>query len=158
MDQTMKSQDNNLPSISNKLTSGFTLIELMIVVAIIAILAAVAYPSYQRHLQKTRRSDALDHLQFAAHMQERFLTLNNAYATTVVALGISATSKQGYYTLAIATPTTTTFTLTVTPVAGSTQLNDTNCQQFTFSSQGLRTANDASDGSGTVTTAICWPQ
>ena len=158
MDQTMKPQDNNLPSISNKFIPGFTLIELMIVIAIIAILAAVAYPSYQQHLQKTRRSDALDHLQFAAHMQERFLTLNNTYATTAVALGISATSKKGYYSLSTAAPTTTTFTLTVTPSAGSTQLKDTNCQQFTFSSQGLRTANDASDGSGTVTTAVCWPQ
>ncbi|TAM46105.1 MAG: prepilin-type N-terminal cleavage/methylation domain-containing protein [Gammaproteobacteria bacterium] len=59
---------------------GFTLIELMITVAIIGILAAIAYPSYQNYVKQTRRSDAQIALTQAANQQERFFTECNHYA------------------------------------------------------------------------------
>lgn len=59
---------------------GFTLIELMITVAIIGILAAIAYPSYQNYAKQTRRSDAQIALTQAANQQEKFFTECNHYA------------------------------------------------------------------------------
>jgi len=58
---------------------GFTLIELMIVVAIVGILAAVAYPSYQRYVQDSRRSDARANLLQLAQFMERYYTANGRY-------------------------------------------------------------------------------
>ena len=59
--------------------NGFSLIELMIVVAIVAILAAVAVPSYQRYILKTNRSDAMAVLQGFAQAMERHYAQNNSY-------------------------------------------------------------------------------
>ncbi|GHD48516.1 type IV pilin protein [Marinobacter persicus] len=59
--------------------SGFTLIELMIVVAIIGIIAAIAYPSYTNHVEKTRRSDAQGALMGLASAMERHYATNNSY-------------------------------------------------------------------------------
>lgn len=58
---------------------GFTLIELMIVVAVVAILAAIAYPSYQEHIRKTRRAQAKADLVEYAQLAERYHTVNNSY-------------------------------------------------------------------------------
>ena len=66
---------------------GFTLIELMIVVAIIGILAAVAYPSYQDHIRKGNRSAAQAFMMDVAQRQQSYLLNNRSYATTLAALG-----------------------------------------------------------------------
>lgn len=65
-----------------RLHSGFTLIEVMIVVAIIGILAAVAYPSYQESVRKSARADAQADLMELAQISERFFTTNNRYDQT----------------------------------------------------------------------------
>lgn len=101
---------------------GFTLIELMIVVAVIAVLATIAYPSYTRYIYRTRRSDGQELLMRIAAAQERYYTNKNQYAPTLAALGLSnATSVSGYYKAAIGAPAggsfVTGFVATATPQA-----------------------------------------
>ena len=90
---------------------GFTLIELMIVVAVVGILAAVAYPSYLNQAQKTRRADGKAALFQAVQQAERFFTQNNTYASAVSA----GASGEGHYNVTFAGDATT-FTVTATPV------------------------------------------
>jgi len=94
---------------------GFTLIELMITVAVVAILAAVAVPSYQDQVRKSRRAQAKADLVEYAQMAERFHTVNNTYAG--YALGSTQSPREGgtaWYTLGIQ-QTQSTFTITATP-------------------------------------------
>lgn len=98
-------------------TRGFTLIELVIAVAVVGILAAIAYPSYQAQMQKSRRAEAKAALVAAAVQLERYFTERNTYATaTLGTTGVyPAQSEHGYYTLAVTGLGTTTFTLRATP-------------------------------------------
>ena len=90
-------------TMNGKAPRGFTLIELMITVAIVAILAAVAYPSYTEYVRKARRADARAALLATAQAMERFYTENMTYkgptlsATSTIGKG---TSPDGFYTIA----------------------------------------------------------
>jgi len=119
---------------------GFTLIELMITVAIIAILAAIAYPSYTRYVQRGYRSEGLAMLNDAVARMERFYAQNNTYSNTTLALlGITnANSATGKYTLQAPTTTATTYTLTVVPQG--TQANDT-CGSLSIDQAGNKTSS-----------------
>ena len=66
--------------------SGFTLIELMIVVVVISILVTVAYPSYQDHVRKGRRAEGKTALLKAAQVQERYYSDNNTYVVDLAPL------------------------------------------------------------------------
>ena len=85
--------------------SGFTLIELMITVAILAIVAAVAIPSYTNYVDRGKRAEARTALLDIAARQERFYSNNRQYAANLNDLNIAGTqSENGYYTLSVTLP------------------------------------------------------
>ena len=110
-------------------SKGFTLMELMIVVAIIGILAAIAYPSYENSVKKSRRADAKGALDGFAQAMERYFTANNTYlgaatggadtgAPTIYSTESPIDGSTKYYNLTIQAATATTFTLRATPKNG----------------------------------------
>lgn len=145
-----------------KKSSGFTLIELMIAVAIIGILAAIAYPSYQEQVRKSRRSDAMTALSTAAAMQERWFTEHSSYTTTITNIG-GATSAEGYYTISVVDQTIDDATnclsgtympcYKLTAKATGTQASDTKCDEFFLDSTGKKTAENSANVDATDT---CW--
>ncbi len=125
---------------SQRQPGGFTLIELMIVVAIVGILAAIAYPSFMDSIRKSRRSDAFAALSAVQQAQERLRSNQSSYASSVTALptanppglGLGANSTKGYYAISIDsnTATATGYTATAAAVAGTSQASDGNCQSL----------------------------
>lgn len=105
----------------NRNTRGFTLIEIMIVVAIVAILAAVAYPSYQESVRRAARADAQSGMMEIAQNAERFFTQQNQYAATraglpyVLPFNQSPLGGAARYNFNIAFPTPQTFVLQAVP-------------------------------------------
>lgn len=108
----------------NMRKNGFTLVELMIVVAIIGILAAVAYPAYTRHVVKSRRTDAQRMLQEQAAGIERYYTVNSTYMNGASCGNFTAASM-AYYGFACV-GSASSFTLTATPIPGRSQASDGN--------------------------------
>jgi len=90
----------NKDNMTIRRSHGFTLIELMIVVAVIGILAAVAYPSYRDQIIKTNRTDGKSALSQAATLQERWFTENNSYTNDMNKLGGTA-SQEGHYAISV---------------------------------------------------------
>lgn len=116
---------------------GFTLIELMIVVAIVGVLASIAYPSYLGQVVKTRRVDVQRELVTFAQSMERYYTVNGRYVTTLGGnvCGASVPVNTTLYTFATSNCTDNTFTITATPVVGGSQAND---GTQTLNHQGVR--------------------
>lgn len=101
--------------------AGFTLIELMIAVAVVAILASVAYPSYTQHTRKAKRADAQALLMALAGRQQQYLLDTRTYAATIGALNlpVPANVSSSYdVSLALGAGTAPTFTLTAAPRGG----------------------------------------
>ncbi len=133
--------------------SGFTLIELAIVIAILAILAAVAIPAYQSYVRKGKRADAQALLQAASIAQEKYRLNNPTYSSATTDLSPpcptsgSCSSDQGNYTLATPTSVTaSTYTLTAN-AASASQLADTGCTAIVYAVSGTTV---------TYSPAACW--
>ena len=123
--------------------AGFTLIELMIVVAIIGVLTAVLYPSYDYFIMKGNRSEAKSALNEVAATQEQYYLDVKTYAATMALLVLPTTTADGNYTIAIdaataACPIVNCYSLTATPVGR--QLDDVDCLNLSIDSRGLRSA------------------
>ena len=135
--------------------TGFTLVELMIVVGIIAIIMAMAIPQFQTYLMRSKRTEAKVALSGLAQLQESFYGNNgNAYTTKFGAGGLNCQKKglckgatdteaytipDGHYKLTMTSTGATNFTITATAVSPS-QLGDAKCQTFTVNSSNQRTA------------------
>ncbi len=134
---------------------GFTLIELMIVVAVVAILSAIAYPSYTAYVQRGHRADARAGLLQAAQWMERAATASGVYPTALPATLTWTADDAKRYTIAIAASNTTAaFTLTATPKNPGPQAGD-KCGTYTLSNTGLRGANGKTTGQ-TGYNPDCW--
>lgn len=125
---------------------GFTLIELMISVAVLGILAAIAYPAYTDQIRKARRAEAQAALMNISARQQQMLLDTRSYAAAIALLDVAlpATVTRVYdITLTVGAAVAPTFTATATPVALSAQASDT-CGVL------------AIDQAGTKTPPNCW--
>ncbi|CAK0772568.1 type IV pilus assembly protein PilE [Gammaproteobacteria bacterium] len=147
-----------------KKSSGFTLMELVIAVAVIGILTVIAYPNYQRSIQKARRADAKSVLLQASQWMERFYTINNRYdqnlsgtvvtdSTLFLSSGLTKAPISGstkYYSISVTAPSKTTFTISAVPISGTPQATDA-CKTLTLDQIGTRGTS-----STTMTADDCW--
>jgi len=116
----------------------------MIVVVIIGILAGIAYPSYKEYVTNSKRSDAKAALLQAQIAQEKYRANHVTYGT-LGEIGISSLSPDGYYTIAVRDPTSTTYTITAAPTSTQT---DPTCDTFAVNQGGKVHSGYAS--------AACW--
>jgi len=138
---------------------GFTLIELMIIVAIVGILASIAYPAYQDSVRKAKRADGINALVQLQLAQEKFRANCPFYAATISSTATSntcgasaaastmmfahTTSEEGYYTIAVTAASGNSFTITADPTGS--QAGDTSCDPLQYV-----------HSTGEKTPANCW--
>ncbi|HME38303.1 MAG TPA: type IV pilin protein [Steroidobacteraceae bacterium] len=143
---------------------GFTLIELMVTVAILAILTTIAVTSYSSSVLKSRRTEAKSALLDLAGREEKLFSTTNAYSNLEAFVGYAAAGAttvmtnmafgNNYYTLTAQVPdpnqagNAASYLLTATPVGN--QANDSLCGSFSVNQLGVQTVT------GTATAATCW--
>jgi type IV pilus assembly protein PilE len=152
--------------------AGFTLIELMIAVAIVGILATIAATSYQRQVMQSHRTDARTALLDLAGREEKLFSTTNVYSASPAALGYGSSSTPATtianaiqvgssngnndYNVVILTPdpaqgsAPNTYSITATPIPGNPQAADTTCTSLVVNQLGQQTATPAAN------TATCW--
>jgi type IV pilus assembly protein PilE len=137
---------------------GFTLIELMVALAVVAVLAAVAIPSYLSQIRSGRRADAVAAANAMLQAQERWRGEHTTYSASVADLiaasyGVATTSPDGYYTMSTSTVNASAgyrYVVTATAVSSRSQASDSGCTVMTV------TADQRSTPSLSYTPAGCW--
>jgi type IV pilus assembly protein PilE len=154
-------------------SSGFTLVELMVVVVIATILISVAIPSYMSQVRQSRRVEAKTAILDLAGREERYFSTNSSsYTNTAANLGYGGFGSgfpigSGYYYLNVCSPAASpcfgvnipnppaapSYTIVALPVAGQSQVNDTQCGSFAVDSVGQQYA---ATSAGAANVAYCW--
>lgn len=158
-----------------KKSTGFTLVELMIVIVIISILMTIAVPAYTSQIRKSRRTEARTAVLDLAAREERFYSTGNTYSDKQTDLGYATsgtatlaapggiTLNSGYYNLQVAfvpaapsatPPTPPTYTITATAIGA--QANDTDCQSFSVNQIGQQTATNSGGATSATINSACW--
>jgi len=125
--------------VKNNKQLGFTLIEILITVAIVGILASIAYPSYTDYVNRSSRSEGQRELLRYANIQEQVYVDSRSYAANMKGLGASTNTidtENGKYTLSVSAQTATTFTLQAS--AKGSQTSDTGCTVLTIDEIGVK--------------------
>jgi len=143
------------------MNSGFSVVEIMVALAIIAILMGIALPGYRHFVLKSHRIEALRTLLEIQSAQERYFVQHNRYAASLAApppdgLGIPALTSNGYYTLELdadAADGAGHFLARALAQAGSRQTEDLPCISFSVNELGDRHARDSAGADRTVD---CW--
>ena len=132
--------------------AGFTLIELMVAVAVVAILAAIAYPSYTGQIVKTRRSAGAACLMEQAQFMERYYSTNMGYAGAVLPDTACTKDLGDHYSFEFsAGPDATSYTLSAIP-QGQQESRDSQCGTLSINERGTKAAS----GSYSSTPAKCF--
>ena len=133
---------------------GFTLIEVMITVAIVAILVAIALPSYTRYAVRAKRSAAQSVMMNLANKEEQYLLDARAYTTSLPNLGFVSTppeiANDYTVTIIVGTGTVPTYLITAAPI-GNQLAKDTDCGQLTLDQSSIKGIQN-----GTSTAGACW--
>jgi type IV pilus assembly protein PilE len=151
-----------LPNFGARPASGFTLIEMMVVVLIATILTIIAVPTYLSQTLKSHRTEAKSILMDLAARQERYMATNGGYSNNPTDMGYTGTWPQNvgnnYYSISLtnlaqaaagtSTTAATPATFTWTATAIGNQAKDTQCASFSINQAGVQT----STGTGTG----CW--
>jgi type IV pilus assembly protein PilE len=138
----------------SKTEQGFTLIELMITVAIVGILAAIALPNYSEYVKRASRAEAVASLLDAANKEEQYFVDNREYTESFTDLGMSDKTENGHFALTIKVVDSNTFTITAKPVAGAVK-GDADCTELFITETGLKGAKGAKTSDGTAID-YCW--
>lgn len=142
---------------------GFTLIELMIVLAIAGILAAVAYPSYTSHVMRSRRADATAALTAVVQAQERYRGNRSAFAGSLDTLNVNAAAITPHYAVGIENlPGVATlvsgYVVTAKAKSTSPQAKDRDCAELSIRVDGASVTYLAKSQDDRVTSNTCWPR
>jgi type IV pilus assembly protein PilE len=133
--------------------NGFTLVELMITVAVVAILAMIAIPSYTQYVKRANRTDATKTITLDAQALERCYSQAFSYVNCAGAAAGTLASPNGKYNVTITIPDplvpAPSYSISAVPLSPD-QIADTACTSFTLNTAGMQ------GGTGTSNAATCW--